>query len=386
MLRRVFAAWTTSIWLAFLLLSLAHPSHAQKGVPDTVRSSFILGAEFGDATRLHLIHPRLDGSGRRLFDEAMKGAASVAQQLRVPFDASAVPIDAVGSGAAGIIGGAMNNRATATSAAIDARHGSIAMTAFMLGFRAAVVTEYVPALPAAEQGEALDGLLAMARRLGLADAIVRRYASALRSTDRRIQVDGSMQFRRDVLAQFEVSNQTGAEHARQLLNIWLSGKGLSMAALGRAYGADPASTERLFIEARERARALDIRLPALPESDTKSPRDIAQVLHYLMGEVGERVADDVRLRLGERYAALFELAVKMSVAIILYGPEPGEGNVNSALISAIERTATTSRLPSELWRAVPQRMSERRPSEEVKAAIQASFERVEAYYRRLAGD
>jgi hypothetical protein len=377
--------WPLGVAFAVSLAVTQLPALGQGSSVDAIRAAFLFGCDVGAAARLQIRHPTLQEGARSLFDQTMKDAATSAQRLGTTVDTAPVPVDA-GGNSVGVVASAMNDRAQAAFVAIDARWGTSVAYAFMLGFRAMLATEYVPLLPVATAAEVLNELREMARRAGVSAAIVERYAADLRSPDRRTQAEGSIAFRRNVLAQLEAAVPLSAEQGRRLLNTWLAGSQLSLAALGRAHGAAPAAVDRMFAGARERARALGIQVPSLPESDSKSPRDLATVLYYLMNEVGERVVDSIRPRLGEQFAALFELSVKMPIAIILYGPEPGADDLTPALVSAIERTAKDARLPQEIWRGVPDKMRQRRPHAEVKADIQESMARIETHYRRLAGE
>jgi hypothetical protein len=358
---------------------------AQMPASDAGRAAFVLGSNYGEGFRIYARYPQLSGEARTFFDDAMRNAAGGAKRLGVQFDATPPYVDPKSSDALGAIARAMSDRARAISVAIDARWGSQVASVFELGYRAIIATETVPYLPANVQVEDIRDLRMLAKRAGVPGAVFEKYAAALLAKDQKAAIFASMTFKREVLAQYEAATPMTADQARRLLNTWLAGVKVSLAAIGRTHGASPDVVERLFREARERASAVDFRIPSLPEAESKKPADMARMLHYLMNEVGEKVVDDVRSRLGERYAAIFELAVKSSIALILYGPETGEGDLTPALISAIERTATTAGLPSEVWRALVQKMRARRPYADVKAEIQRMQGLTEDYFRGIAG-
>lgn len=383
---RTASRWTSRVFLAWLLFGAGGAQGAaSEATREAERGAFVLGANYGNAMRIYVRYPRLAGEAREYFNDAMRDAAGGAKVLGVQLDATPPYVDPSRSDAAGAIARAMSDRARGIAVAIDARWGSRLAAVFELGYRAMFSTEFVPNLPPALQAEEVAVLRKAARQAGVPASVVEKYVSALTAGDQKAAVYASMTFKREVLAQFEAATPMTPEEARRLLNTWLAGEKVSFAVLGRLYGADAAAVDRLFKEARGRAAVFNVQLPSLPDVYSKKPSDMARALHYLMNEVGGQVSDDIRSRLGERYAAMFELAVKSSIALVMYGPETGEGDLTPALVSAIERTATTARLPPDTWRPLLQKMNARRPYPEIKAEIQRAQQHTEDHLRALAG-
>lgn len=168
--------------------------------------------------------------------------------------------------------------------------------------------------------------------------------------------------------------------AGRLLSLWLAGKNLSLGLLVKAHGADPGVVGRTLEHARANVRVLGLVFPRPPDVNSSSPADLARVLHYLIDAAGRGVVETVRTRFGETASAVFELAIKMPILVILYAPDAGESGFNVSFFSVMRRCLAEAGMPAEICGQVIESVRERRPHDEVKAEIFAAFDRIEEFF------
>jgi hypothetical protein len=165
--------------------------------------------------------------------------------------------------------------------------------------------------------------------------------------------------------------------ARSALAIWTMGEKLSLAALGASRGAERRITDRLFQEASTIADALSVQLPALPTEQGEPATRTAIALYYVMNDVGENTVDIVRDEYGARSAALFEMAIKYPIVLMMYGAE-------SSMHEVVERTARDAGLPDHLWLPVVQSMRRGESSSVVSSMLQSMSREIKAYLENMS--
>jgi len=158
--------------------------------------------------------------------------------------------------------------------------------------------------------------------------------------------------------------QTPARSTRE--RVWELGGKLSLAALGAANGAPAASVDRVFQSAKEIATSLGVDLPPLPERSLDKAKAQADVLGYLLRDAGAPIAEKLGSTYGADHAALFEVAVKSNLLLLLYSPGEQEGKT---IADVIRRRAPDAKLPEQLWRDVPAKVAAGAYFDDVKTAV-----------------
>ena len=160
--------------------------------------------------------------------------------------------------------------------------------------------------------------------------------------------------------------QAPAAAASTRERVWELGGKLSFAALGAANGAPAASVDRVFQSAKELAAGLGVDIPPLPERSLDVAKAQADALGYLLKDAGAPVAQKLGSTYGADHSALFEVAVKSNLLLMLYSPGEQEGKTIADLI---RRRAPDAKLPEELWRDVPTKIAAGAYFDDVKSAV-----------------
>jgi hypothetical protein len=165
------------------------------------------------------------------------------------------------------------------------------------------------------------------------------------------------------------------------LAAWRLGSRLSLAALANDRGVTTNVTTWLE-EARSAAKSLDTSVTDLPapanaaESSAASP----QVLNYLSVE-GRRIGRDLSAAYGANHAALFEVALKSNLLILLYSPR---STTVEAISAAIRRAAPQAGLPTELWQPLVDLLGKDSSINDVRTAERKLHSDVEQYLANAA--
>jgi hypothetical protein len=148
--------------------------------------------------------------------------------------------------------------------------------------------------------------------------------------------------------------------------VWELGGKLSLAALGAANGAPAASVDRVFQSAKQIGTSLGIDVPALPERSLDKSKANADALHYLLREAGAPIAEKLGSTYGADHSALFEVAIKSNLLLLLYNPGEQEGKT---IAEVIRKRAPDAKLPEGLWHDVPAKIDAGAPFDDVKSAV-----------------
>ena len=150
------------------------------------------------------------------------------------------------------------------------------------------------------------------------------------------------------------------------LAAWRLGSNLSKAALAHDLGVATENIEGWFQEARVAADSLDTSLTDLPaKTDTADASLSRGTLNYLFLQ-GQQVGRDLAGQYPVDHAALFEVAVKSNLLLVLY--KPGSSAAN-AISTAIDGAAPRANLPPELWQPLLDSISNQAPPARVQAAV-----------------
>lgn len=147
---------------------------------------------------------------------------------------------------------------------------------------------------------------------------------------------------------------------------WELGSKLSLASVLHSETNDKALVARQFALAQSAASKLGIRLPALPAKTGDKIKDSAAVLHYLLASTGGPIGNILQERLGPEHAAIFEIALKSNILLILYGPGEKEG---ATIAGVIRKRMGAANLPSAMTDKLLQLIDQQASYADVKTEL-----------------
>ena len=148
---------------------------------------------------------------------------------------------------------------------------------------------------------------------------------------------------------------------------WLLGSRLSLAALAHDRGVAEKNVPIWFEDARTAARILGTSVADLPEPAAAADEGPAsrQVVNYLLLN-GQRIGRELSKQHGPEQAALFEIALKSNILLLLYSPGASAGD---SIATAISQAAPQAKLPAELWQPLVGALEKQAPQSDVRAAV-----------------
>jgi tetratricopeptide (TPR) repeat protein len=123
-----------------------------------------------------------------------------------------------------------------------------------------------------------------------------------------------------------------------MAQAWILGSRLSLAGALRSQGGDAALIDRQFAAASNAAASFGMKLPALPVGTGDRVNDSAAILSYLINSTGNPIGANLAKSYDAEHAAIFEIALKSHMLLILYGP--GESSTNA--IANVIRSRTVN--------------------------------------------
>jgi hypothetical protein len=156
---------------------------------------------------------------------------------------------------------------------------------------------------------------------------------------------------------------------------WQLGSKLSLAALAHDRNLVPADVAIWLNEARSAAELLGTSVDELPEADGDDEAG-SQGVHDYLFQQGQRIWRDLSDRHGGDHAALFEMAVKSNVLLVLYEPESPSVQ---ALSTAIAEAGPKAELPAELWQPLLDALANQLTAAQVRAAVRRLHADVDQY-------
>jgi hypothetical protein len=168
-----------------------------------------------------------------------------------------------------------------------------------------------------------------------------------------------------ISATVEVKPKRPVLNARRV--AWILGDRLSFAALAHDRGLAPESIPKWFGDAQTAAKLLGTSVEALPEPASTGDASPAsqQVINYMIAQ-GRRIGGDVAQKHGRETAALFEVALKSNILLLLYSPNSPATN---SIAAAISRAAPQGGLPRELWNPLLETLNKGASLAEVQTAV-----------------
>jgi hypothetical protein len=107
--------------------------------------------------------------------------------------------------------------------------------------------------------------------------------------------------------------------------------------------------------------------------------DCVSALHYLLSDVSPNVCATLQRKYGTAHAALFEMAVKSTVLLLIYTPGADEA---TAVAGVIARTAPQAGLPDGLWRPVTEKIQAGSSSDDLMSVVFKMHDDVSHYLAR----
>jgi tetratricopeptide (TPR) repeat protein len=145
------------------------------------------------------------------------------------------------------------------------------------------------------------------------------------------------------LSIFLVSSAYGQADSK-LAQAWILGSKLALAGALQAQSGDQGLIDRQFAAASAAAGTLGIKLPPLPAVSGTRVDKTASVLAYLLRQTGEPIGGILVQSYGTEHAAVFEVALKSNILLMMYGP--GESTATATANAIRNRSAKTTFLPS----------------------------------------
>lgn len=158
---------------------------------------------------------------------------------------------------------------------------------------------------------------------------------------------------------------------------------MSLAALAHDRGVAKSKVPAWFSQAQVAAKQLGVTVTDLPAPAASSNPDPAsrQVMNYLLVD-GQRIGRELTKQHGADAAALFEVAVKSNLLLLLYAPGSAEG---ASIADAITQAAPRAKLPAELWRPLVDALDRQLSPSDVRPIVQKMNTDVTQYLAGSAG-
>ena len=162
------------------------------------------------------------------------------------------------------------------------------------------------------------------------------------------------------------SGSTDAANVNSKFQAWELGKSLSFAALIRGKHGPDDVVKSTLMKVSENAQALNVSVPAPSKLTDDASADTAAAIQFLLETAGKPLYNSLQKSHGDEHAALFELATKSSLLMMLY--QPGD-STSTSFASAIERAAKKAKLETEVWKPLTDKIQNEEPQAKVSAEI-----------------
>lgn len=163
---------------------------------------------------------------------------------------------------------------------------------------------------------------------------------------------------------------------------WHVGSRLSLAALANDRHLSAQNVPIWFEDAKAAAKLLGTTVDDLPEPAAADDKMLLsqQAFDYLV-RTGQRIGPEITKQHGAEDAALFEVALKSNILMLLYLPDSQAGH---SVAAAIAQAAPKAKLPDELWKPLVEALNKQVPQSDVRAAIKKMHVDVDRYLAERA--
>ena len=155
---------------------------------------------------------------------------------------------------------------------------------------------------------------------------------------------------------------------------WRIGDHLSLAGLLYAQGGEQENVDELIKSVEPLTAAMDIKIKPFPPRGPSGVETYAEVIQYLIKGDGAEIGRQIEKGFGKTAGALFEIAVKTNLMILLYEPGNDQG-----MADVIRQRCTDIALPGNLWLDLVNAVNSNASKEEVKDAVFRMHDNVAAY-------
>lgn len=158
---------------------------------------------------------------------------------------------------------------------------------------------------------------------------------------------------------------------------WLLGSRMSLAALAHDRGIAAQNVPVWFADAKSASTFLGTSIDELPEpaaADDTSPAS-RQAINYLLVN-GQRIGRELAKQQGTEQSAIFEIALKSNLLLLLYTPGTSAGD---SIATAISKAAPQAKLPDELWQPLVDALNKRMSQTDVRSAVRKMHGDIERY-------
>ena len=167
------------------------------------------------------------------------------------------------------------------------------------------------------------------------------------------------------------SNSPTTTDSNSKFQAWELGKSLSFAALIRGkHGPDDAVKSTLQAVSKN-AQALGVAVPPPAKLTDDASADTAAAISFLLETAGKPIYNSLQEKHGDAHSALFELATKSSLLMLLY--QPGD-STSESFASAIERAANKANLEASVWKPLVDKIQ----NGETKAAVSTEIKQFQS--------
>jgi hypothetical protein len=147
---------------------------------------------------------------------------------------------------------------------------------------------------------------------------------------------------------------------------WLLGDNLSIAALLYNQNASKDTVDRFMAKAKKIADIFGLTIKPFPAKAASSSASSADMIHYLIQGEGAALGTALARKYNDAHGALFEVAVKSNLLILLYGPGDSLGR---SIADVIKSRLTKIHLPENLWGNVVTLVNNKGTVDAVKQAV-----------------
>jgi hypothetical protein len=158
---------------------------------------------------------------------------------------------------------------------------------------------------------------------------------------------------------------------------WHLGSRLSLAALASDRRLAANNVPIWFEDAKAAAKLLGTSITDLPEPAAADDKSLisSQAFDYLVTKA-KPIGRDIAKQHGPEDAALFEIAIKSNLLLLMYTPEAPAGN---SIAAAILQAAPKAKLPDELWKPLVEALNKQAPQSDVRTAVRTMHVNVDRY-------
>jgi hypothetical protein len=179
----------------------------------------------------------------------------------------------------------------------------------------------------------------------------------------------------------DAASELVADDSNPRLDAWRLGSKLSLAALANDRGIASDSVAQGLDYCHALAANLGTSVADLPEAGLANSRPASrQVLDYLFQQ-GQRIGRDLADRQRAEEAALFEVALKSNLLLVLYTPR---STAAAAIADAISQAAPRAQLPASLWQPLVNTVIAKADGFQVRKAVKTFHTAVEQHLAERA--